>query len=470
ENGNHVDHPNFSSIDTRLLQCLDTVTKRSRNEYGSINSIFRDETNRIIEEDYSIDEIATKMPKFENVKDKLYKARNKDIPTLPKNIQHVDLTSERYSNTKYKTRFLLFDTNDKERIIAYASDNQLQILSKSQRWHIDGTFKCFQFYNQGPRTNNHVEGFHRKIDIDLPQSHPNLYLFVEYMKKLEAETTLNFKRRQFKNDFRKCRLQTELNNLQQNKYFNFHLPQLLGYYLSKFAYLYQYKSDVNEKSIENSVPAITTKISTYKTIVDQTFQNFTAISNFGINLTSVDMDRLKPRTWLNDNLINYYLHLLVWYNKINAFNFESYFYSTLSTRGCLNVKNWFRGVNIFQFDLILIPINMGNHWILATIENFKCKVTVYDSFKHNQNSVLDNLRFYLEMKYREQYNVSLTPHRVFYQEQNIPLQTNTYDCGVFLCKFAYTKSLNSNSFNFLAREMDYYRKNILISIVLNKII
>ena len=67
ENLNHVDHPNFSSLDTRLLQCLDTVTKRIRNEYGSINSILRDELNRIIEEDYDKDEIATKMPKFENV-------------------------------------------------------------------------------------------------------------------------------------------------------------------------------------------------------------------------------------------------------------------------------------------------------------------------------------------------------------------------------------------------------------------
>ncbi|CAF1052542.1 unnamed protein product [Brachionus calyciflorus] len=51
ENLNYANHPNFSSLDTRLHQCLDSVTKRSRNEYGSINSIFRDEIIRIIEED-----------------------------------------------------------------------------------------------------------------------------------------------------------------------------------------------------------------------------------------------------------------------------------------------------------------------------------------------------------------------------------------------------------------------------------
>ena len=37
---------------------------------------------------------------------------------------------------------MLFDTNDKDRIIAFSSDIELSILSKSKRWHIDGTFKC----------------------------------------------------------------------------------------------------------------------------------------------------------------------------------------------------------------------------------------------------------------------------------------------------------------------------------------
>jgi hypothetical protein len=142
KNLNHVDHPPFTELDARIHQCLDTISKRARNEYGTVGSIFRDEINHLIEEDFDIDELAAKMPKFENRKDKIYEQRNKDIPKNPKSVDKIDLSSERFSNTLYKKRFLLFDTNDDDRIIAYASDIQLTILAKATRWHIDGTFKC----------------------------------------------------------------------------------------------------------------------------------------------------------------------------------------------------------------------------------------------------------------------------------------------------------------------------------------
>lgn len=151
--------------------------------------------------------------------------------------------------------------------------------------------------------------------------------------------------------------------------------------LSQFSYLYQYKSENNSEN-EVSIPSITTKLDYYKTVIKDTFSNFSSITNFNIELTKNDIDRLKPERWLNDNIINYYLHLLIWYNRVNSFNFESYFYQTLSIRGCTSVYNYFKNVNIFNYELILIPINVnvnqssnnqaGNHWILATVENFKC--------------------------------------------------------------------------------------------------
>ena len=38
-------------------------------------------------------------------------------------------------------RYKLFDTLDNERMICYASNVGLEILSKSAEWHADGTFK-----------------------------------------------------------------------------------------------------------------------------------------------------------------------------------------------------------------------------------------------------------------------------------------------------------------------------------------
>ena len=47
-----------------------------------------------------------------------------------------------YITTLYNRRFLLDDTNGENRIIAFASDYQLEILSKSSWWHSGSPFKA----------------------------------------------------------------------------------------------------------------------------------------------------------------------------------------------------------------------------------------------------------------------------------------------------------------------------------------
>jgi len=56
---------------------------------------------------------------------------------IPKTLEDIDLSSEKYCKTKDKRQFLLSHKKD---MIIYASKYQLEILSASQRWHIDGTF------------------------------------------------------------------------------------------------------------------------------------------------------------------------------------------------------------------------------------------------------------------------------------------------------------------------------------------
>ncbi len=60
-------------------------------------------------------------------------------PQLTKNKQEIIL-EEKYKKTIENKRFLLYDSEDKKRILIFMSDIQLQILSSSVIWHIDGTF------------------------------------------------------------------------------------------------------------------------------------------------------------------------------------------------------------------------------------------------------------------------------------------------------------------------------------------
>lgn len=268
----------------------------------------------------------------------------------------------------------------------------------------------------------------------------------------------------------KSRLASALVNL-QNNFYNTNLNDVLGYYMASFSYLYAYETKEKSNQESASSSKLTTKLEEQNILVETALAKFTGLNNFGITILKNDIDRLNPRCWLNDNIINYYLHLLVANTLSSGFVFETFFYSSLMRNGITGVQNWYKNINIFQFEIIYIPININNnHWILVTVENMKCKVTIYDSFHQNQDLVLSQLKNFLTMKYMQLYGVQLTSHWCFVQEYEIPVQRNTYDCGVFICKIAQCKSLNLNSFDFMARDMDFYRKNILHSILLNKII
>jgi hypothetical protein len=59
----------------------------------------------------------------------------------PKSINDITFDDSLYTETADGRRFLLIDSNDDHRIICHATDSQLQCLSLSKIWHVDGTFK-----------------------------------------------------------------------------------------------------------------------------------------------------------------------------------------------------------------------------------------------------------------------------------------------------------------------------------------
>jgi hypothetical protein len=88
------------------------------------------------------------IPSFLKLKRSLYFQRQKELPKLPQDTSQI-LLSERFSLTNSGNRFLLFDSNDDDRILAFASSFQIDLLKKAERWHVDGTFsKCPKLFFQ----------------------------------------------------------------------------------------------------------------------------------------------------------------------------------------------------------------------------------------------------------------------------------------------------------------------------------
>ena len=83
---------------------------------------------------------ALSVPQFDNRRQKLIQIRRGEMPLLPRTRETIDLDCQ-YITTLDRLRFLLFDTEGTDRIIAFASDRQLKCLSRSTKWHSDGTFK-----------------------------------------------------------------------------------------------------------------------------------------------------------------------------------------------------------------------------------------------------------------------------------------------------------------------------------------
>ena len=63
------------------------------------------------------------------------------------------------------------------------------------------------------------------------------------------------------------------------------------------------------------------------------------------------------------------------------------------------LKRWTRKVDIFSFDLILIPVHLGMHWCLATIDLKRKGVFYYDSMGGDNTECLDALLQYLQVSY-----------------------------------------------------------------------
>lgn len=201
------------------------------------------------------------------------------------------------------------------------------------------------------------------------------------------------------------------------------------------------------------------------------------IQKFCIPITVKDLKTLRAPNWLNDEVINFYFELICQRSKENASYprlhiFNTFFYSKLKAGGYESIKRWTRKVDIFSFDMILIPIHLGIHWCCAEI-NFKERAIYYYDSLHNRNSTC--------LKLLQQYLIDELNDKKggigefdfdnwnLYSPTNIPCQQNGYDCGVFACIFAEYRSRNAE-FTFSQKNMNYFRDRMRYEIIKGSLI
>uniref|UniRef100_A0A2K6M5Y2 Ubiquitin-like protease family profile domain-containing protein n=1 Tax=Rhinopithecus bieti TaxID=61621 RepID=A0A2K6M5Y2_RHIBE len=192
---------------------------------------------------------------------------------------------------------------------------------------------------------------------------------------------------------------------------------------------------------------------------------------FKLRITRGDIQTLKNYHWLNDEVINFYMNLLVERNRKQGYPalhvFSTFFYPKLKSGGYQAVKRWTKGVNLFEQEIILVPIHRKVHWSLVVIDLRKKCLKYLDSMGQKGHRICEILLQYLQDESKTKRNsdlnllewthYSMKPHE-------IPQQLNGSDCGMFTCKYADYIS-RDKPITFTQHQMPLFRKKMVWEIL-----
>lgn len=193
-----------------------------------------------------------------------------------------------------------------------------------------------------------------------------------------------------------------------------------------------------------------------------------------ISVTAEERCRLAERKYLNDTLIDFYIK----YQETELQNrteslrfsakfFSSFFFGRLRRSGAIDyqgVKKWTKDVDLFAKRYVFVPICDSYHWSLIIVANLNMLEDVLESESRGTGSnspriiYLDSLdpkrgtefgktiRRYLVEEWLTR-KKKVQPNSFTHKETaslfeaalpifkpNVPIQTNEYDCGLYLLK------------------------------------
>ncbi|KAJ8265675.1 hypothetical protein COCON_G00147740 [Conger conger] len=197
---------------------------------------------------------------------------------------------------------------------------------------------------------------------------------------------------------------------------------------------------------------------------------------FRLTITRKDIQTLNNLNWLNDEVINFYMNLLVERSRSPAlpsvYTFNTFFYTKLRSAGYSTVRRWTKRVDIFTSDILLVPVHLGVHWCLSVVDLRKKSVMYFDSMGGSSDEACRILLKYLEQESQDKKGVALDTSDWVLQSMKrneIPQQMNGSDCGMFTCKYAeyITKD---RPITFAQKHMPYFRRRMVWEILNRKLL
>jgi Ulp1 family protease len=175
--------------------------------------------------------------------------------------------------------------------------------------------------------------------------------------------------------------------------------------------------------------------------------NDLVIDKFNIDITTGKFHCLRPHTWLNDEIVNFYMCMLQERDqqlvqqsngtRVASHYFNSFFYSKLTEGGRYNygnVKRWSKKFDVFSLNKVFLPINLNNtHWVMAVVKITQHEIHYYDSMSGSGQRHLRHILQWLqdESKEKKKTELDTSSWQLIDGEEDVPQQGNGFDCGVF---------------------------------------
>lgn len=298
-------------------------------------------------------------------------------------------------------------------------------------------------------------------DQQQSRSSYNLYSGVDYTSQASTST--------YSNDGKSTAAQS------QNFHLQHHLLQSQTHSFSGFNHLQQSQQNnsSNVQKVKHYYPASIGKegILEVEGALRPVPPEEVLTQGFRISIKRCDMATLVGSNWLNDEIINFYMNLIVQRGKAEGFSSvyipSTFFFPMVMKRGYNGVRRWTKNVDIFDHDLMLIPIHleMENHWTLIAVDFLQSSICYYDSYLQDKDEAMDAILDYLKEEMKAKKNIEMDINCwVKVNMKNIPLQENLSDCGVFSCIYAEYISRGAQM-DFTQEDMPYFRRKMVYEIL-----
>ncbi|KAJ5098247.1 hypothetical protein N7532_005248 [Penicillium argentinense] len=185
---------------------------------------------------------------------------------------------------------------------------------------------------------------------------------------------------------------------------------------------------------------------------------------------------LREMSWLNDEIINSYLTILVQYLRQSTGNtgnekpryhaFNTFFYSNLRDKGYQSVRRWANrakigGESLLDVDTVFIPVHQSSHWTLLVVRPADRTIEYFDSLGARGAQQVKIIKQWLCGELGAKYDEG---------EWNIlqavsSQQDNGSDCGVFLLTNAKAIALGIEPTAFGPTDTRLLRKKIVAELI-----